>query len=200
VSCAGVTGWGSVQNTARLQGRETAVVVGIGGAGANALIAARFLGAADVVAVDPLASKREWAASFGANLAVSDFAEAREQVGALTRGRMADVVIMSMGVGDGSLCMSGSWHGRRGASFLLGLAERGLYDPGRIVDATYDLDHPAQGYEDQLAGRTLRGVVRMHGGPPTADKRSRVRSSPAGASPGVDSGPWIRSKVGQDGG
>ena len=235
VACAGVTGWGSVQNTARFRAGETAVVIGIGGVGANALMAARFLGAADVVAVDPLSSKRALAAGFGANVVVGDFAEAREQVGALTRGRMADVVIMAMGVGDGSLmaealslvgkrgrvvvvnshpdgessasirlrdlqsmekqvlgCLSGSWHGRKGASFLLDLAERGLYDPGRIVDATYDLDHLAQGYEDQLAGRTLRGVVRMHGDDLTADERSRARSEPAGSSSDLESGALLK--------
>ena len=102
VSCAGVTGWGAVQNTAQLEPGEVAVVVGVGGVGANALMAARHLGASAVLAVDPLERKRALAPGFGADAAVADLDEARELVGEWTRGRMADVVVMAMGVGDGS--------------------------------------------------------------------------------------------------
>ena len=202
IGCAGVTGWGSVQNTGQLRPGETAVVVGIGGVGANALMAARFLGASNVIAVDPLAVKRAAAPSFGADHAVASMEEARDLVGSLTLGRMADVVIMSMGVGDGTTlatsldllgkrgravianvhrddetnatvslrrvqsmehqilgCFSGSWHGRQGASFLLELHERGLYDPGLIVTRTYQLEHLDEGYADQAAGHCVRAVV-----------------------------------------
>ena len=115
VSCAGVTGWGAVQNTAELRPGEVTVVVGVGVVGANALMAARHLGARAVLAVDPLARKRELAAGYGADAAVPDFDAARALVGDWTRGRMADVVIMAMGAGDGALLADGlSLLGKRG--------------------------------------------------------------------------------------
>ncbi len=202
IGCAGVTGWGSVQNTARTQPGETVIVLGVGGVGANALMAARFIGAKDVIAVDPLSTKRDVASSFGANHAVANLEEARELVGSLSAGRMADVVIMALGTGDGELlapslgllgkrgrvvivnvhpedethaavslknlqsyekqvlgCSNGSWHGYHGATFLLGLHERGLYDPGLIVSDTYTLDTIDAGYADQEAGKCVRAVV-----------------------------------------
>jgi Zn-dependent alcohol dehydrogenase len=202
VSCAGVTGWGSVQNTAELRAGEVAVVVGVGGVGANALMAARHLGASAVLAVDPLERKRGLAKTFGADDAVAGLDEARALVGEWTRGRMADVVIMAMGAGDGAQladglallgkrgrlavvnvhpaeettavvslrdlqsmekqvrgCLSGSWHGRQGVRFLLDLAARGLYDPARIVDATWSLDQLDEGYAHQLAGHSVRSVL-----------------------------------------
>lgn len=202
VGCAGVTGWGSVQNTAKTQPGETVVVLGVGGVGANALMAARFVGAKDVIAVDPLKSKRDVAPLFGADHAVADLAGAHDLVGSLTAGRMADVVIMALGAGDGELlapsldllgkrgravivnvhpdkethaavslqnlqsyekqilgCYSGSWNGYQGATFLLGLQERGLYDPGLIVTNTYTLETIDEGYADQEAGNCVRAVV-----------------------------------------
>jgi S-(hydroxymethyl)glutathione dehydrogenase/alcohol dehydrogenase len=115
VSCAGVTGWGAVQNTAELRPGDVAVVVGVGGVGANALMAARYLGASAVLAVDPLARKRDLAKTFGADDAVSDLDQARMLVSEWTRGRMADVVIMAMGVGDGAQLAAGlALLGKRG--------------------------------------------------------------------------------------
>lgn len=202
IGCAGVTGWGAVQNTGRMRPGETVVVVGVGGVGANALMAARFLGAKNVIAVDPLAAKRDVALSLGADHAVPSLNEANEVVGALTSGRMSQLAIMSMGIGDGSIlatalallgkrgravivnvhpedetaavvslrrvqsmehqilgCFSGSWHGRQGASFLLELHARKLYDPGSIVTRTYALERLDEGYADQAAGRCVRAVV-----------------------------------------
>jgi NDMA-dependent alcohol dehydrogenase len=204
ISCAGVTGWGSVQNTAELRAGETAVVVGAGGVGANAVAAARFLGASWLLAVDPLEPRRELAMRLGADATVPDLRTAAAAVDSATSGRGADAVIMAMSVGDGRLisealpllgkrgrlvvvnvhpeaersvslsmrdlqvyekqirgCLSGSWHGRRGAQFLLDLARRGRYDPAAIVDRTYTLDQINEGYQDQAAGRTVRAVVLM---------------------------------------
>jgi Zn-dependent alcohol dehydrogenase len=45
---------------------DTVIVMGIGGIGASALQGAAHAGATTVVAVDPVAHKREWAAQFGA--------------------------------------------------------------------------------------------------------------------------------------
>ncbi len=115
VSCAGVTGWGAVQNTAELRPGDVAVVVGVGGVGANAIMAARHLGASAVLAVDPLERKRGLAAGYGADAAAADFGQARAIVSEWTRGRMADVVVMAMGVGNGQLLSDGlALLGKRG--------------------------------------------------------------------------------------
>lgn len=202
ISCAGVTGWGSVQNTAGLRPGEIAVVAGVGGVGANALMAARHLGASAVLAVDPLETKRRAAPRFGADAAVAGLGEAREVVGDWTSGRMADVVVMAMGVGDGAVladalalvgkggrvvvvnvhpeeettaairlrdlqsyekqvhgCLSGSWHGRAGARFLLDLHARGRYDPSAIVGPSFALDDIEAGYAAQHEGRCIRALL-----------------------------------------
>jgi S-(hydroxymethyl)glutathione dehydrogenase/alcohol dehydrogenase len=99
VSCAGVTGWGAVQNTAGLRAGETAVVVGIGGVGANSLMAARHLGARGVLAIDPVAAKGELALGFGADAAVESFDAAGSTIAEWTHGRMADVVVLTVGNG-----------------------------------------------------------------------------------------------------
>ena len=202
VACAGVTGWGAVQNTAELRAGEVAVVVGVGGVGANSLQAARYLGAQALLAVDPLPVRRDLARELGADDAVASFDEARERLTEWTHGRMADAVIMTMGVGDGGLlsqamslvgkrgrlvvvnvhpdgerevalslrdlqeyekqirgCMAGSWHGRRGAAFLLDLAERGRYRPSAIVSRAYALEDIDRGYHEQLRGEVVRAVL-----------------------------------------
>jgi len=64
--CAVLTGVGSVVNTARVEPGSSVAVVGLGGVGLNALLAARVAGAARVVALDVLASKRSLAAELGA--------------------------------------------------------------------------------------------------------------------------------------
>jgi len=202
IGCAGVTGWGAVQNTGRLETGDSVVVVGVGGVGANAIMSARFGGAKDVVAIDPLASKREAALSFGADHAFATFDEARDYLRDVTWGKMANLAVMTMGEGNGQLldealsltgkrgrcvivnvhpdnehdaklslralqssekqilgCLSGSWHGREGASFLLDLYRRGLYDPSKIVTKTFTLDEIDKGYATQSAGECVRAVV-----------------------------------------
>ncbi len=103
LACAGVTGWGAVQNTAELRAGEIAVIVGVGGVGANAVQAARGLGAQAVLAVDPLAVRRQLACELGADDAVADLDAARERVAEWTRGRMADAVVLTSGAGGGAL-------------------------------------------------------------------------------------------------
>jgi S-(hydroxymethyl)glutathione dehydrogenase/alcohol dehydrogenase len=101
IACAGVTGWGAVLNTAEVRAGETVVVVGVGGIGANSVQAARFAGARAVVAVDPVPYKRDVAMKLGADVAVASLQEAADAVRDVTRGRMANKVIMAMAVGDG---------------------------------------------------------------------------------------------------
>jgi S-(hydroxymethyl)glutathione dehydrogenase/alcohol dehydrogenase len=66
LGCAVTTGVGAVTNTARLVPGTTAVVFGAGGVGLNVIQGCRLAGAAEILAVDTVASKLELALSFGA--------------------------------------------------------------------------------------------------------------------------------------
>ncbi len=103
VGCGVTTGWGSAVYAADVRSGETVVVVGVGGIGANALQGARLAGADKIIAVDPLASKREIATVFGATHTAASMEEAQALVGELTRGAMADKAILTVGVAYGDL-------------------------------------------------------------------------------------------------
>ena len=103
VGCGVTTGWGSAVNVAEVQPGETVLVVGIGGIGINAVQGAAAAGARYVVAVDPVAFKREQALQFGATHTASDLAEAATLIQDITWGRLADKSIITMGVVDGQL-------------------------------------------------------------------------------------------------
>jgi alcohol dehydrogenase len=64
--CAVLTGVGAVVNTARVAPGESVALFGLGGVGLAALLGAVASGADPIVAVDPVASKRELARSLGA--------------------------------------------------------------------------------------------------------------------------------------
>ncbi len=64
--CAVVTGVGAVLNTANMRAGSTVAVVGLGGVGLNALMAARLAGAARIIAIDLLDDKLDLASRLGA--------------------------------------------------------------------------------------------------------------------------------------
>jgi alcohol dehydrogenase len=64
--CAVLTGAGAVFNTAKTEPGSRTAVIGLGGVGFSSLLAAAALGARDIVAVDLLDSKLEFARSLGA--------------------------------------------------------------------------------------------------------------------------------------
>jgi len=101
LGCGVVTGWGSAVYAGGVAAGDTVVVVGVGGIGINAVQGAALAGAEHLVAVDPVEFKRTKALEFGATHAVSSNEEAQELVSGLTRGRMANVVVNTMGVGTG---------------------------------------------------------------------------------------------------
>ncbi|MBL7489534.1 NDMA-dependent alcohol dehydrogenase [Frankia sp. AgB1.9] len=98
VSCGVPTGYGSAVNTAKVVPGETVVVIGAGGVGMNAIQGARIAGAERIIAVDPVAGKRDSAKLFGATHAAADFEEATNLVRDLTQGAMADAAIITIGV------------------------------------------------------------------------------------------------------
>ena len=102
VGCGVTTGFGSAVRTAELQAGDTAVVVGVGGIGANAVQGARIAGCRYVVAVDPVEFKRERARELGATHVAASVDEAWETVSSVTRGQMADAAILCTGVAAGA--------------------------------------------------------------------------------------------------
>lgn len=98
VSCGATTGWGSATVAAGTETGDTVVVIGVGGVGMSAVQGARAAGATRIIAVDPVESKRAAAPSFGATHTSPSAAEAIELVRDLTRGVMADRVVVTAGV------------------------------------------------------------------------------------------------------
>jgi NDMA-dependent alcohol dehydrogenase len=95
LACAVPTGYGSSVHRGNVRGGDTVVVIGTGGIGTAAVQGARIRGAARIVAVDPVEFKRESAPSFGATHTAATAPEAMEMVRELTRGVMADVVVVA---------------------------------------------------------------------------------------------------------
>ncbi|HZV52386.1 MAG TPA: NDMA-dependent alcohol dehydrogenase [Candidatus Dormibacteraeota bacterium] len=100
VGCGVPTGWGSSVYAAGVRPGDTVVIYGIGGIGINAVQGARHAGATNIVAVDPLANKREKAEELGATHSAADAGEAQNLVLQLTNGVGADHAIVTVGVVD----------------------------------------------------------------------------------------------------
>jgi NDMA-dependent alcohol dehydrogenase len=96
--CGVPTGYGSAVNTGNTQIGDTVIVFGIGGIGANAVQGASLAGATNIIAVDPLANKREFGQEMGATHAVAGGGEAIELAQELTQGVGADVAIVTVDV------------------------------------------------------------------------------------------------------
>jgi alcohol dehydrogenase (nicotinoprotein) len=98
VGCGVPTGWGSAVYAAGVRPGETVVIYGIGGIGINAVQGARHAGAKNVIAVDPIAFKREKAEELGATHSAASAEQAQELVTNLTWGVGADNAIVTVGV------------------------------------------------------------------------------------------------------
>jgi S-(hydroxymethyl)glutathione dehydrogenase/alcohol dehydrogenase len=202
VACGVPTGWGSSVYAADVQPGETVVIIGTGGVGMNAVQGARHAGALNVIAVDPVALKREQAVEFGATHAVSSVGEATSLAVELPRGVGADTAVVTTGlvteedvtgafrvIGKGGTVvvtgankfdlinmqlpaaeltlfrktLKGSIFGDCNATsdipMLLGMYQAGQLKLDELITQRYSLDQVAEGYEDMLAGRTLRGLL-----------------------------------------
>ena len=122
VGCGVPTGWGSAVNTANVQPGDTVVVYGIGGIGINAVQGARYAGAKNVIAIDPLENKREKAMELGATHAFATAEEAQEAIVSMTRGQGADSAILTVGLMDSEVVSAGfNAIGKGGTVVLTGL-------------------------------------------------------------------------------
>ncbi|MVZ99907.1 NDMA-dependent alcohol dehydrogenase [Actinomadura sp. LD22] len=103
LSCAVVTGYGAAVRAGQIRPGQTVVVVGTGGVGMSAVQGAQIAGAARVIAVDPVEFKRKQALEFGATHSAPSMEEAIGLVRDLTRGVMADAVVLTVGVLSGEM-------------------------------------------------------------------------------------------------
>jgi S-(hydroxymethyl)glutathione dehydrogenase/alcohol dehydrogenase len=98
LGCAVTTGVSAVLNTARVEPGSSVVVVGCGGVGQSVIQGARIAGAARIVAVDPVESKRAAALVLGATDTIDPTAQdPATVVRSLTGGRGADYAFEAIG-------------------------------------------------------------------------------------------------------
>ncbi|WP_343330832.1 Zn-dependent alcohol dehydrogenase [Polaribacter staleyi] len=96
ISCGVMTGYGSVVNSAQLKAGSSAVILGTGGVGLNAIQGAKISGASKIIAIDINPERLEMAKKFGATHTIladkNDIGllKASEEVKKLTDNRGAD--------------------------------------------------------------------------------------------------------------
>jgi Zn-dependent alcohol dehydrogenase len=122
VGCAVTTGVGAVWNTAGVRPGDRVAVIGCGGVGLSALMAAVAVGAEPVIAVDTTASKLETAKQLGAAAGVVWAGTAEDTAEAIREasGGGVDYAIEATGRGEAMLAAVLSTRGR-GAAVLIGI-------------------------------------------------------------------------------
>ena len=100
VGCSVTTGAGAVLRTAAVQAGQSVAVVGCGGVGLNAVLAAHLAGANPVIAVDPVDLKLDAARQLGATAAVRSAGPGMADGIRAAADGGADVVIVAVGSTD----------------------------------------------------------------------------------------------------
>jgi S-(hydroxymethyl)glutathione dehydrogenase/alcohol dehydrogenase len=113
IGCGVPTGFGSAVHAAATEAGDTIAIYGIGGIGINAVQGAALAGARNVVAIDPLANKRETAE------------QAQELITELTRGVGADKAIVTVGIVTSEVVTNAFNAIRKGGTVVV----TGLADP-----------------------------------------------------------------------
>lgn len=100
VGCGVLTGLSAVFNRAKVYPGATVAVIGCGGVGLNVVQGARLVGAKQIIAIDPVSSKRDLASDLGATHIVDPSNESTvERIVELTGGVGADYVFECVGTG-----------------------------------------------------------------------------------------------------
>ena len=122
VGCAVTTGTGAVWRTAGVRPGDRVAVIGCGGVGLSAVMAAAAVGARPVVAVDAVDAKLETAAGFGATAGVLWAGSAEETADAVREasGGGVDYAIEATGRPEAMLAAVLSTRAR-GAAVLIGI-------------------------------------------------------------------------------
>ncbi|MFE4859127.1 Zn-dependent alcohol dehydrogenase [Streptomyces sp. NPDC056670] len=159
IGCGVTTGLGAAINTAKVEAGSSVAVIGCGGVGISTVQGARVQGAAQIVAVDPVASRREAALRFGATEAVSpeEFADAKQRI---TAGEGFDYVFEVVGRSatartayentrrGGTLCVVGA--GAMDDFFQVNMFEL-FFDEKRILPSMYGGGDVLRSYERAIA-------------------------------------------------
>lgn len=144
IGCAVTTGAGAIFNACKLVPGETVAVIGCGGVGLATVNAAKIAGAGKVIAVDPLAEKRELAETLGATHTVDAAADdAVEQIVRLSGGGV-DHAIEAVGR-QASADLAVKVLRRGGTATILGMMP---------LDCKVGL-----GAMDLLSGKKLQGAI-----------------------------------------
>ena len=159
IGCGVTTGLGAAFNTAKVEAGSSVAVVGCGGVGISAIQGARACGAAQIVAVDLFAGRRESALRFGATEAVDpDGLEDAKQ--RLTAGEGFDYVFEVVGKSataraaydatrrGGTLCVVGA--GAMDDHFQLNMFEL-FFDEKRILPSLYGGGDVLRAYDRAIA-------------------------------------------------
>lgn len=92
------TPWASITSTADVRPAESVGIWGVGGLGTHAVQLARLIGAAPIIAIDPLPAARERAMAAGADLALApEDPQLADQIRRVTSGRGLDVAFDNVG-------------------------------------------------------------------------------------------------------
>ncbi|MGW2205487.1 Zn-dependent alcohol dehydrogenase [Streptomyces sp. NPDC001774] len=159
IGCGVTTGLGAAINTAKVEAGSSVAVIGCGGVGISAIQGAKLQGAAQIVAVDPVESRREAALRFGATEAVAPDAlgDAKQRV---TAGEGFDYVFEVVGRSatartayettrrGGTLCVVGA--GALDDFLQLNMFEL-FFDEKRILPSMYGGGDVLRSYERAIA-------------------------------------------------
>ncbi|MEV5971057.1 Zn-dependent alcohol dehydrogenase [Streptomyces sp. NPDC051921] len=159
IGCGVTTGLGAAINTAKVEAGSSVAVIGCGGVGISAIQGAKLQGAAQIVAVDPVESRREAALRFGATEAVAPdaLADAKQRV---TGGEGFDYVFEVVGRSatartayettrrGGTLCVVGA--GALDDHLQLNMFEL-FFDEKRILPSMYGGGDVLRSYERAIA-------------------------------------------------
>jgi S-(hydroxymethyl)glutathione dehydrogenase/alcohol dehydrogenase len=119
VACGVPTGWGSAVYAADTEPGDTITVIGIGGVGINAIQGAAYAGAKNIVAVDLLENKREFAKPLGATHSAASAVDALDLVMELTGGVGSDKTIITVGLIEGDLVNEALRTVRKGGTLVI---------------------------------------------------------------------------------
>ncbi|MGI5399397.1 Zn-dependent alcohol dehydrogenase [Streptomyces sp. CA-135486] len=159
IGCGVTTGLGAAINTADVTAGSSVAVIGCGGVGISAIQGARLKGAAQIVAVDPVANRREAGLRFGATEAVSpdELSDAKQRI---TAGEGFDYVFEVVGKSatartayeatrrGGTLCIVGA--GAMDDFLQLNMFEL-FFDEKRILPSMYGGGDVLTSYERAIA-------------------------------------------------
>jgi S-(hydroxymethyl)glutathione dehydrogenase/alcohol dehydrogenase len=172
IGCGVTTGIGAALNTAKVEAGSSVAVIGCGGVGISAIQGARAAGAAEIVAVDPVRSRRDAALRFGATDAVAP-EELADVKGRLTGGEGFDYVFEVVGRSStartayeatrrgGTLCVVGA--GAMDDNLQISMFEL-FFDEKRILPSLYGGGDVLRSYDRVIrlwrAGRIdLEGLI-----------------------------------------